>query len=62
MIDFKEIIDECVAQKDFYNADRMKQVYLEYRRVNGIFEVGDMVVFRIVERRVIHFILVPLRI
>ena len=44
MSDFKEIIDECVARKDFYNADRMKQVYLEYRRVNNIFEVGDKVV------------------
>lgn len=43
MNDFKEIIDECVARKDFYNADRIKQVYLEYRRSNNIFEVGDWV-------------------
>ena len=43
MSEFKEIIDECIKRKDFYNADRMKQVYLEYRRVNNIFEVGDYV-------------------
>lgn len=44
MRNFNEIIDECIARKDFYNADRMKQVYLEYRRENGIFEEGDYII------------------
>ena len=43
MSEFKEIIDECIKRKDFYNADRMKIIYLEYRRANNIFEVGDWV-------------------
>ena len=46
MSEFKEIIEECIAQKDFYNADRMKQVYLEYRRKHGIFERHNIVVFK----------------
>jgi len=47
MSDFNEVINECIARKDFYNADRIKQVYLEYRRQHGIFEVGDDVVFTV---------------
>ena len=41
MSEFKEIIDECIKRKDFYNADKMKQFYLEYRRANNIFEMDD---------------------
>lgn len=41
----KEIVDECIAKKDFYNADRLKHALLQYRRENNIFEVGDKVVY-----------------
>ena len=44
MNDFKEIIDECIKRKDFYNADKMKQFYLEYRRANNIFEMDDYII------------------
>lgn len=44
MNNFKEIIDECVARKDFYNADRMKKIYLEHRRANNIFEMDDYII------------------
>lgn len=44
MSDFNEVINECIARKDFYNADRMKQVYLEYRRANNIFEMDDYII------------------
>ena len=44
MSEFKEIIDECIKRKDFYNADKMKQFYLEYRRANNIFEMDDYII------------------
>ena len=44
MSEFKEIIDECIKRKDFYNADKMKQFYLEYRRANNIFEIDDYII------------------
>ena len=56
MNDFKEIIDECIARKDFYNADRMKRIYLEYRRQHGIFEVGDYVLLKSNYSDQVHFL------